>query len=379
MSFPSVALGYTPVFLFWELDETSGTSFADASGSSRSGTGSGSFSYAQGTQFGGTAIGFTGAEQIACSSSTLSKGSSAWSFSFCFKTTATGLQQLASYGGWQIHHTDTGSFKGLQITDPTGTILYGISNGHVFWNDGNWHMFSMVRTSGSSGSTTMKYYVDGTLMVTQSGPAVLPTSGNITVSVGKCNTPGSGSVPFTGSIDAVLVPKQAVTASEWANLWNARSGLPDEYQQVIADGYVVNGYTFTLDLVCDGLVFDPNAPDDPTDNAWWAGDPIIVLQGDGSFEDWWSGDAPLVLAAPSALGTTLDLRGDGFIPHDVRADGYVVAPTTLDLVADGYVINHTSEVVGDGIVAASGGGRLKPLSPHGRRLPLAGASLPRIP
>ncbi|MEV7631667.1 PKD domain-containing protein [Microbacterium sp. NPDC089318] len=189
--------------LFWRLDETQGTTAADASGSSQGGNYFGAHTKGvagalQGTS--GTAVRFEGGQLISRNSfvNPLVYSTEAW-----FKTTSTAGGKIIGFGSSGTGNSPNYD-RHVYMTD-AGRIVFGTYTGTTVtvtteqaYNDGAWH--HVVATQGPSG---MRLYLDGTLM----GQNPNSQAENYTGfwHVGGDVTWGPGGNEFAGVIDEVAV------------------------------------------------------------------------------------------------------------------------------------------------------------------------------
>ena len=141
---------------------------------------------------------------------------SAW---FNTKTTASGARQIVSYGNGNA----AGDY-GIQINATAGKVSTGWDNnllltGKITLIANTWYHVVAVR-SGSSGSWLAKIYLNGVLdNVAQT--ATNPNGSSAAVlNIGKCcNSGGSATNFFLGSIDEVRIYNRALSAAEVTRLY----------------------------------------------------------------------------------------------------------------------------------------------------------------
>ena len=172
MSYESVVLADGPIFL-WLLNETSGTTAADATGNGNTGTYSGGYTQgAAGPAFQPTATKLDGSSGLVYEAA---PGTSPSTFSAeCwFKSTGNSIP-LAGFSNSQTGGSGS-SYDRCLYLDSSGQVGFyvwaGGSGGYFAtsssaYNDGNWH--HVVATFGSS---VQKLYVDGVLVATTAAGA----------------------------------------------------------------------------------------------------------------------------------------------------------------------------------------------------------------
>lgn len=205
---------------YWKLNESSGTTYADSSGSSNTGTKQGSITMGVTGQL-LTAATLDGSTGYVSTTNTF-VNPSIFTVAIWFKTTTTVGGKLIGFG-----NTQTGSSgnydRHLYMTD-TGTIYFGVYPGSVktvnsttTYNDGNWH--HAVGTLSASG---LQLYMDGALIATD---ATTTTAQNYTgyVRIGYDNTAGWINTPtsyfFNGTLDDAAVWTRQLSATEIQQLY----------------------------------------------------------------------------------------------------------------------------------------------------------------
>lgn len=200
---------------YWNFDETSGTTFADASGNGKSG------SLVNGTlvnQAGkvGTAFKFDGSNDRA-SVTDIDIANSSFTFSIWIANTGTG-------NGGIFYHGTSGANKQLHIM--RGNLYGGKAYFGFFGNDltassvisssGTWEHWVFVYKLGVG----KKIYKNGVLDATGGGAAYQAPAGSLTI--------GSvfGGQYFKGTMDEVGLWNRALTADEVTQLYNDGTGLP---------------------------------------------------------------------------------------------------------------------------------------------------------
>ena len=212
---------------YWRLDETSGTTAADASGSGKTGI------YQSGVTRGvsgaiadgNAAAGFTGSSSSIVTSSSVTVGPQAFSIEAWFKTTTTGGGKIVGLGSSQ---TGTSSQYDRHIYMKTnGQLIFGVWEGFAAvvtspssYNNNAWH--HVVATIDSTNG--MALYVDGSLVASHP----VDSNGNYGFAqqysgywrVGGDNLsgwPGPTGSYFSGSIDDVAIYPFALSAAQAAD------------------------------------------------------------------------------------------------------------------------------------------------------------------
>mgnify|MGYP001426074720 CR=1 FL=1 len=202
---------------FWRLDETSGTSAADASGNQNPA------GYVGGvTQGGGSAIGSQGTSTALngangnVAQSNAQTSPSSYTEELWFKTTTTSGGKIIGFGNAQTGNSSNYD-KHVYMTN-SGQLIFGVwNNGPDIvtspqrYNDGDWHY--LVASQGSGG---LALYVDGQLV--GSNPASANQGYNGYWRVGGDNLGGWPSQPssnyFAGSVDEVAIYDFALTGEQ---------------------------------------------------------------------------------------------------------------------------------------------------------------------
>jgi signal peptidase I len=245
--------GYTP-YLYWKLDETSGTVAADATGNGRTGT------YSPNANAGSFTRGVSGAFLT----DTPNTGVTLNSANSCINTTsATAVNAPNSVTvvawfngsgttngkliGFETPRTGVlpagggGTYDRHLYVDGSGQVWFGVYNNSYFtigsgtatdYTDGQWHM--AAATMGPAG---MALYVDGTLVGTNVNNAGETTTGWWRAGCGNLagwggswtgtNSPTTNSAtaqnrPFQGSLDEISVHTSVLTAAQIRQAFIAR-------------------------------------------------------------------------------------------------------------------------------------------------------------
>lgn len=223
--------------VYYQLDETSGTSAADSSGNSHDGSYTAAFTLGQTPPFGvGTAVLFGANGKVAPTVNYAPTGLTAYSMECWFKTTSTTIRMPmmshynGSTGGFTLHMNAGGA--GGQA----GAVQFGWTadgNEHsVYTNaatfgDGGWHHAVGVWEHSGGGAVLqadMKIYVDGALQATSLstfGGTVPHPNTMIYWQLARTN---SWAQSFIGTLDECAVYEAALSAEQVANHF-ADSGL----------------------------------------------------------------------------------------------------------------------------------------------------------
>jgi hypothetical protein len=181
LSYPQAVLADSPSF-FWPLNETSGSTAADASpngftGIYEPGTTQGAAGPITGSTDTSTAFdGHTGL--VTSASSAAMSASQAFSVEGWFKTTTNTGGKLIGFGNGQTGMSSDYDRHVYMMND--GQLVFGVYNSGVFtietplaYNDGQWHYVVATFDSG----TGMALYVDGRLVGTNPNTAAQPYTG----------------------------------------------------------------------------------------------------------------------------------------------------------------------------------------------------------
>jgi signal peptidase I len=240
-------------WLYWNLDDTTGTVAADASGNGRTGTynTSGTASaagFTRGVTGGLTAnspnIGVTLNGTTACintASSTTMNAPASITEVVWFRTTTTNGGKLL---GFEMPQTGVavagsgGTYDRHIYMDGAGKVWFGVYNGGYFTissptalNDGTWHM--AAATLGSAG---MALWIDGVKVGTNANKVGESTTGWFRAGCGNlagwggswtgANSPTTSTTPtqdrpFAGSLDEISIWQSALSAAQITSLWAA--------------------------------------------------------------------------------------------------------------------------------------------------------------
>jgi signal peptidase I len=237
-------------WMYWKLDETSGTTAGDTSGNNREGT------------YDPRASAFTRGIVGALTSDSPNLGVTLNGTTACISTTSTTAMiaptQLTEIVWFKTTTTMGGKLFGFETPrtgvavagsggtydrhlymDGDGKVWFGVYNGGYFTipsptalNDGTWHM--AAATMGTGGMTL---YVDGTAVGTSPNSSAESTTGWFRAGCGNlagwggswggANSPTTNSAktqdrPFAGSLDEISVWQTVLTATQIRQIYLAR-------------------------------------------------------------------------------------------------------------------------------------------------------------
>ena len=197
--------------LFWRLDDTSGTTAADASRNGETGVYSGGTTLGQPGALGaqGTAVTFNGVDGTIGSSDPVSNPT-VYSEELWFNTTTTAGGKLIGFGDQQSGNSSNYDRHVYMTAD--GRLNFGVYAGGAYivtspnsYNDGKWH--HMVATQGPDG---MNLYVDGQDVASGSQSQAQPYTGYWRVGG---DSSWANSNYFAGTIDEVAVYSSELSPS----------------------------------------------------------------------------------------------------------------------------------------------------------------------
>lgn len=239
----------------WKLDETSGTSAADATGSGHTGTVTGTATWASAVRNNG--FSFNGATRIQASgliSSPTNFTVACWANVTASSTAGADAISLGDYITLRPHQV---SGNGPTVTFYRGSSAYVqaqlASSSYV---GAGWHHFA---GTFDDASNSLKLYVDGVLVSTVTTTYSVSWSGLGTNTVLGSHGNGGTGYWLTGAIDDARVYDRALSASEIAELYgfvghwklNHTSGTTATDSTVFAqNGTVTGGASWTTD--CGG-------------------------------------------------------------------------------------------------------------------------------
>lgn len=219
-------MSLVPDYLWWKLDDGSGTNCADASGNSRVGTAVGSPSWGTGQK--GGCIVLNGSTQYISGGTGLTgvdvhdKTISCW-----IKKTGTSLKGVVdkdfdsgSFGGWGFW--TQAAVNKCQFWAASNKNLS--DNGSLTFTLGVW---THVAVTWNVTTKTARFYINGVFNSTQSDGSIGEnSSGSADFEVGNLrNNLSSGTYAFDGSIDDVRVYSTILTDQEIGQLYNQGFGM----------------------------------------------------------------------------------------------------------------------------------------------------------
>ena len=247
-SYSTTVTGMSP-WLYWKLDETTGTTAADTSGNGRTGT------------YNPNAAAFTRGIVGALTTDTPNLGVTLNGTTACINTTSTTTMnapaQITEVVWFKTTTTNGGKLLGFEMPqtgvampgsggtydrhiymDGAGKVWFGVYNGGYFTissptalNNGVWHM--AAATMGTGG---MALWIDGVQVGTNANAAGETTTGWFRAGCGNLggwggswtggNSPTTSTSPvqnrpFAGSLDEISVWQSVLTNAQIASLWGA--------------------------------------------------------------------------------------------------------------------------------------------------------------
>jgi len=226
---------------YWKMDEGSGTTTADSSGNSNTGTfGTGSSAPSWSSGKFGIGTSYLGNNYIEISDiSKLPTGNNPRTMSLFFKTTQNGAHIL-SYGTQASNQISALGFYNNNLGYlGNGSDLTTPSTGYY---DGNWHQITMT----FDGSTQI-LYIDG---IQKNSRITILNTGTTKLRMGANCYPSIGEF-FNGLIDEVRIYNRALSPAEVSQLYNYASGPVgywdfEEKTGTIAKDKSGNNYSGTL-------------------------------------------------------------------------------------------------------------------------------------
>jgi hypothetical protein len=243
-------------YLYWKLDDTTGTTAADTSGNARTGTYNSTWTKSQvgalvdqSPNLAATETNAAGrAANTSCVYTTSTTGMATpgpmtYSEVIWFKTTSTTGGKLIGLENNRTGISDSagagGQYDRMMYMDPTGEIWFGVydnneivTHSQAGLNDGNWHM-AAATMSATSG---MSLYIDGKLVGTNANTVSETETKASYWRVGCGNLAGWGgdwnganaptntetdnlNYPFNGSLDEATVWLSTLTSTQIAFLY----------------------------------------------------------------------------------------------------------------------------------------------------------------
>lgn len=207
-------------FLYWRLDDTSGTTALDSGRLVNNGNASGGVSWGAAGALkdgSGRAAQFDGANDVIVAGKGVGGAPTAFTAGLWFKTTTTRGGKLIGFGS-AASGLSTSYDRHIYMQDD-GRLVFGTYTGTENrvttpgrLNDGSWHQ--VVATQSGAG---MRLYVDGVLV--GSNPQTAGERYDGFWRVGGDNTWGSSSRYLAGTLDEAMVFERALTAQEVAGLF----------------------------------------------------------------------------------------------------------------------------------------------------------------
>jgi signal peptidase I len=246
--YSTTVTGMSP-WLYWKLDETTGTSAADTSGNGRTGT------------YNPNAAAFTRGIAGALTTDTPNRAVTLNGTTACINTTSTTTMnapaQITEVVWFKTTTTNGGKLLGFEMPqvgvampgsggtydrhlymDGAGKVWFGVYNGGYFTissptalNNGAWHM--AVATMGVGG---MALWIDGVQVATNANTAGETTTGWFRAGCGNlggwggswtgANNPTTSTSPvqnrpFAGSVDEISIWQSVLTNAQISTLWGA--------------------------------------------------------------------------------------------------------------------------------------------------------------
>jgi PKD repeat protein len=220
--------------VYWRLDDSAGTTAADASRALNPGVATGGVTWGAGGalyQYSGPSASFDGVDDVIVASKPVLGGPASFSAGVWFRTTTTTGGKLIGFGN-SSSGLSTSYDRHIYMQND-GTLVFGTYTGvqnrvtsATAYNDGKWH-----HAIGTQGLNGMALYVDGVLVGTH--PA---TKGQVYDGywrIGGDTTWGSTSRYFRGQLDEALVFDRALSSQEVAGL-HAKGVAPAANQLPVA-------------------------------------------------------------------------------------------------------------------------------------------------
>lgn len=226
----------TPDYLWWRLNDTTGTSAVDSSGNGRTGTRSGSTitTGQTGALLDGDtdkAMLFSGTNPVIQTPYVATWDTTQWSVCCWFKTTTTAAANILvardhQSGGrrFQLQMNATGQL--LSFSNNIGGMTPGATT-PLGYNDGNWHFCTLVYDQTLGSSQRHKIYVDNSSTPKNAnGSANNFTFSGTAVPFSVANATRTTQAPFLGTLDEVLYfPTKSLTGAQHQALYQAGMAL----------------------------------------------------------------------------------------------------------------------------------------------------------
>ena len=198
---------------WWKLDETSGTTASDSSGSGNSGTLNGTLSFSSNSVAGkvGKALVFSSGESINVANTNPRQLTLMGWFKSTPDTTQMLITNAQDAWGLRAHWPDNGRGPTFDVTAAATVNAYDSAN----YTDGNWH-----HVAGTYDGSVARLYIDG---VNGNNSPSSSTSGAPSVTgaiiIGKHGNAASNY--FVGTMDDLRIYNKALTAAEIQAIYNA--------------------------------------------------------------------------------------------------------------------------------------------------------------
>lgn len=217
------------VWAFWRLQETSGSTVADTSGNSRTGTLISGVTLNADGPLGGRSASFSGSVGSNTSTTGISVASmfdltASWSVAGWLRQTAGGLQSyivgtnvvtgVVGDNYWSVSNRGGEAF--MVQSRVAQTTTRAPTSGDVIPADSAWHHFAATR----SGST-LRFYVDGDEVSTATNPTI--PGGMTSLAIGRVRS-GPDTYAITGRLALLSIHTATLTADQVAGL-AAASGI----------------------------------------------------------------------------------------------------------------------------------------------------------
>lgn len=224
-------------YLYWRLNETSGTTAADATANNRPGTYALTYTQGQTSPITGEADN----RAVAFSSGVVTQNASqtaptTFSIEAWVRSTSTAGGRIFGFGSNGGTTTSTTDDRHLYL-NTAGQIVFGVgtaasgANARVLvtspsaYNNGAWH--HVVATFTPTGTNRMRLYVDGTQVATSAGTAVATTAytgfwRGAAENLSEWTGGGTGQV-LNGSLDELAVYTSVLSAARVTAHYNART------------------------------------------------------------------------------------------------------------------------------------------------------------
>ncbi len=238
---------------YWKLDENTGTSAADTSTNSNTGTLVSGPTWTTGRI--GSAATFDGTDDYISTALTslYQFGNQSFSVAGWFKRTSSStgyiLTQSSCSGGWGVLMTG-GTFSAqIRGAGSCGTAPAQRSSSSTGLNDDSWHHFVVTFTTSTTVAATndILIYIDGSPnqgSVTKDGTVHVESTGNISIAAREI-----ADTPFAGSLDEMRIYNRPLSADEVSQLY--RLGTPTGTDTSLKGYWSFNGQDMTATTAFD--------------------------------------------------------------------------------------------------------------------------------